>query len=171
MEVLGAGGSSSRSIARVGTSFAIGHYTVEKPLVYVAAAVGGSAPPARMLLGTLFLEHFVVTFDARNNRVQLARESNAPITPPSVRILGLGLGRKDRAMEVWSVYPESHAASLGIIEGSLVHQINGKPAGDVYHTNDWYELLRSADTVKLLYSLPGSDKKQTADVRIAELLQ
>lgn len=123
-----------------------------------------------MVLGTLLLEHFVVTFDIRNNRVRFARESNAPITPPSVRLLGLGLKRKGLAMEVWSVYPESHAASLGITEGSLVHEINGKPARDLYHTNEWSELLQSAEKVKLRYSLPGSDKKQMADVRIVELL-
>ena len=73
-------------------------------------------------------------------------------------------------MQVWSVYSESHAASLGITEGSLVHEINGKPAKDLYHTNEWSRLLQSADTIKLGYSLPGSNEKQVADVRIVELL-
>lgn len=170
LQSLAVGGSSRRSIARLRTSFAFGHYTVEKPLVSFAGAGGGPVLGTGMVLGTLLLEHFVVTFDARNNRVRLTRESNAPITPPSVRLLGLGLRRKGQAMEVWSVYPQSHAASLGITEGSLVHEINGKPARDVYHTSKWSELLQSAEKASLSYSLPGSDKKQTADVRIVELL-
>ena len=73
-------------------------------------------------------------------------------------------------MEVWSVYPGSGAASLGITESSIVHEINGKPAKDFYHTNEWSEWLQSAEKAELVYSLPGSDRKQMADVRIVELL-
>lgn len=170
LKSLAVGGSSRRSIARVGTSFELGHYTIEKPLVSVAGAGGGPVLGTGMVLGTLLLEHFVVTFDVRNNRVRFARESNAPITPPSVRLLGLGLRRKGQDMEVWAVCPGSHAASLGITEGSLVHELNGKPARDLYHTNEWSELLQTAETVKLLYSPSGSDKKQMVDVQIVELL-
>lgn len=167
---LAVGGSSRRSVARVETSITFGHYTVEKPLVSFAEAGGGPVLGTGMVLGTLLLEHFVVTFDARNNRVRFARESNAPIAPPSMRLLGLSLKRKGQAMEVWAVYPESHAAALGITEGSLVHELNGKPASTLYHTNEWSEFLQSSETVRLSYSLPGSDKKQMADVRIVELL-
>ncbi len=170
LKALAVGGSSRRSIARVGTSFALGHYTVEKPLVSFAGEGGGPVLGTGMVLGTLLLEHFVVTFDARNNRVRFARESNAPITPPSIRLLGLGLKRKGRAMEVWSVYPESHAGSLGITEGSLVHEINGKPAIDLYQASAWSDLLQSSEEVTVRYSPPGSDKKQLVDVRIHELL-
>ena len=73
-------------------------------------------------------------------------------------------------MEVWSVYPESHAGSLGITEGSLVYEINGKPAIDLYQANEWSDLLQSSEKVALRYSLQGSDVKQTADVRVFELL-
>lgn len=171
LKALSAGGSSRGSLARLGTSFSFGHYTVETPIVSLKGERGGPVLGTGMVLGTLLLEHFVVTFDARNSRVRFARESNAPITPPGVRLLGLGLRQKGGAMEVWSVFPESHAASLGITEGSLVHEINGTPARDLYHANKWPELIQSAETVSLRYSLPGSDKKQLADVRIFDLLK
>ncbi len=170
LKSLAVGGSSRRSIARLGTSIAFGHYTVNKPLVSLQGVDGDPILGTGLVLGTLLLEHFEVTFDVRNSLVRFARESNTPITPPSVRMLGLGLRRKGQAMEVWSVYPESHAASLGIIEGSLVHELNGRPARELYHANEWRELLRSAETVKLRYSLPESNQSQTADVRIVDLL-
>lgn len=172
LKALSVGGSGGReaSIVRLGISIPFGNCTVEKPIVRLTAGSGSPGMWEGMILGTLLLDHFVVTFDARNNRVRFARESSAPIIPPSVRLLGLGMIRKGFALEVWSVYPESHAGSLGITEGSLVYEINGKPAIDLYQANEWSDLLQSSEKVTLRYSLPGSDKKQTADVRIFELL-
>lgn len=172
MKGLSAGGSGGReaNIVRLGTSIPFGNCTVEKPVVRLTDESDSPGMWGGMIIGTLLLEHFVVTFDARNNRVRFARESSAPIVPPSVRLLGLNLIRKGRAMEVWSVYPESHAGSLGITEGSLVYEINGKPAIDLYQANEWSDLLQSSEKVTLRYSLLGSDVKQTADVRILELL-
>jgi len=168
---LSVGGSGGRAkIARVGTSIQLGNCTVEKPIVSMAARGTGPVLGTGMVLGTLLLEHFVVTFDIQNNRVRFARESNETITPPGQRLLGISLQRKGSSMEVRSVYPESSAALLGITEGSIIHEINGKPAGDVYHANAFYDWLQSSETVKLQYSMPGSDKIQVADVKIVELL-
>lgn len=170
MRGLSAGGPLDRQIARLGTTLALGQYTVKNPLVSFLGGSGGVQLGSGRVLGTLLLEHFVVTFDARNNRVRLARESTAPIIPPSVRLLGIGLKRKGESMEVWAVHPDSHASSLGITEGSVVHEINGKPAVKFYGTSEWDELIRSADTVKLRYSLRGTEKARTVDVEILELL-
>ena len=171
MRGLAVGGlGGERQIARLDTIFALGHYTVEKPLVSFDSQDGGPRLGTGMVLGTLLLEHFVVTFDARKNRVRLARESKAPITPPNVRTVGLGLKRKGKSMEVCAVHPHTHASSLGIIEGSLVYEINGQPAVDLYGTKEWDELIRSADTVRLRYSRGGSGLAKEVEVRVMDWL-
>ena len=68
------------------------------------------------------------------------------------------------------MHPVSHARSLGIANGDVIHEINGKAVGGLYGTSEWYELLQSADTVKLRYSPRGTETPRTVDVEVLELL-
>ena len=123
-----------------------------------------------MMLGSRLLEHFVVTFDAQNSVVRLARSSSAPMTPPAMRESGIRLRKHGQHMEVWDVHPASQAKSLGIEEGDVIHEINGQPAGRLYGTRKWEELLQSADKLKLRYSPRGTETVRTAEVQVLELL-
>lgn len=164
------GGSRRQQVARMSTPFRFGHYAVDHPIVNLNDKSTGAPLGTGMVLGTMFLEHFVVTFDAQNNLVRLARSSSAPITPPALRVLGFTLRKHDQQMEVWDVHPASHARSLGIAEGDVIHDINGKAAGGLYGTSEWYELLQSADKVKLRYTPRGTEMARTVDVEVLELL-
>ncbi len=152
------------------SAFGFGQYAVEHPIVFLTDESAGASLGTGMVLGTMFLENFVVTFDAQNNLVRLTRSSSAPITPPAVRILGISLRKHDQQMEVWDVHPASHAKSLGIVEGDVIHEINGKAVGGFYGTSDWHELFQSADKVKLRYSPRGTETARTVDVEVLELL-
>lgn len=164
------GGSSRRQVARMSASFRFGQYAVDHPIVVLNDNNTGSLLGTGMVLGTLVLEHFLVTFDAQNNLVRLARSSLTPITPPPLRTLGISLGTHGQDMEVWDVNPGSHAESLGFVNGDVIHEINGMAVGGFYGTSEWYELLQSADTVKLLYSPGGTETARTVDVEVLELL-
>ena len=164
------GGSRRQQLGRLSTTFRIGQYTVDRPIVSLSEDSAGTAIGTGMVLGTKVLENFVVTFDAKNNLVQLSRSSTAPITAPALRVLGMSLRKKDHQMEVWDVYAASHAKSLGIESGDVIHEINGKPAVDLYGTTEWYDLLQSADKVKVRYSPRGTEAARTVDVEVLELL-
>ena len=164
------GGSRRQQVARMSTAIRFGQYAVDHPIVFLNDKSTGASLGTGMVLGTMTLDHFVVTFDAQNNLVQLARSSSAPITPPALRGLGISLRTHDQQMEVWDVHPASHARSLGIANGDVIHEINGKAVGGLYGTSEWYELLQSADTVKLRYSPRGTETARTVDVEVLELL-
>ena len=164
------GGSRRQQVARLSTAFRFGQYAVDHPIAFLTDESTGASLGTGMVLGTMFLEHFVVTFDPQNNLVRLARSSSAPITPPALRVLGISLRNLGRQMEVWDVHPASHARSLGIVNGDVIHEINGKAAGGLYGTGGWYELLQSTDRVKLRYSPRGTETARTVEVKVLELL-
>ena len=156
--------STRSKVARADAAFSIGRYTVEQPILRLMDQRGGA------VVGTLFLEHFVVTFDQRNKQVRFDRNSDVPITPPPMRGLGLGLKSEGGRLKVWDVHPESHAASVGITVGDIVLAFNGRPAQDIYDTSDWYALLQSAKTVKVRYARHGREAARDVEVRVLELL-
>ena len=69
---------------------------------------------AQTMIGTMFLENFVVTIDGTNNRIRLASNGDGPLTPPALRYLGVALRQIGDEMEIWSVHPDSHAEELGL---------------------------------------------------------
>ena len=164
------GGSARRRVARMGSAFRFGQYTVEHPIVVVSDENTCATLGTGMVLGSRLLEHFVVTFDAQNSVVRLARSSSAPITPPAMRELGVSLRKRGQQMEVWDVHPASQAKLLGIAEGDVIHEINGQPAGLLYGTSKWHHLLQSADKLKLRYSPHGTEATRTITVQVLELL-
>lgn len=164
------GGSARLQLARLRDTAGLGQYSVRRPICFLSDENTGATMGTEMALGTLILEHFAVTFDARNNVVRFARDSLEPITPPAMRELGISLRMKDGRFEVWDVHPESHASSLGIIEGDIVHTINGRAAKDIYETEGWDALLQSANTVKLSFSTHDSESVRNVDVEILEML-
>jgi len=164
------GGSRRQKVGRMSTAIRFGQYAVDRPIVYLGDDSTGAMLGTGMVLGTKVLANFVVTFDAQNNRVRLARPSSEPITPPALRVLGISLRKQGQQMEVWDVHPASHAKSLGITNGDMIHEINGKAVGGLYGTSEWYELLRSADMVELRYSPRGTETARTVKIRVLELL-
>ena len=89
------GGAIRQRIARVASAISIGRYSVNRPVAQIQPQGGESPMPARRVVGTSFLEHFVVTIDGTNNRIQLANGPEAPMTPPAVRYLGMSLKQID----------------------------------------------------------------------------
>lgn len=167
---LAVGGSMRQRIARVASVISIGRYSVNRPVVQIQPEGGDSPMPARKVVGTSFLEHFVVTIDGTNNRIQLANGPEAPMTPPAVRYLGLGLKQVGQQMEIWAVHPDSNAKTLGLSEGDRIHAFNGRPAAKLYRSDQWRKLLRTADTITVTYAPGGSGPTRDVELRILELL-
>lgn len=57
------GGSARLRVARMGSTFRLGQYAVEHPIVVVNDESTGAKLGTGMVLGARLLEHFVVTFD------------------------------------------------------------------------------------------------------------
>jgi predicted aspartyl protease len=167
---LSVGGAVRQQIARLASPISLGRYTVTQPVVRTHAEGGPSPLATRKVLGTYFLEHFVVTIDGPNERIRLADGPDGPITPPAVRSLGVDLKQTGREMEVWSVHPGSHAEAIGLEVGDRIRTIDGRPAVQTYRSPEWRELLRTKDTVTLGYAPGGSAPVREVEVRVLELL-
>jgi C-terminal processing protease CtpA/Prc len=164
------GGSIRRQIARVATPVSVGKYTVDRPVMFMHPEGGGSLLSTRKVVGSSFLQHFVVTFDGINSRVQLASGPDEPISPPAVRWLGLSLKQVGEQMEVWAVHPDSPAEALGLGEGDRIHAFDGRPAAETFRSPRWRAFLQTADTVTVTYAPSGSGPTRDVELRVVELL-
>jgi hypothetical protein len=100
----------------------VGPATLERPVVRVSDGT--------RLLGSTVLEHFVLTFDARNRRVRMVPGSDAPIRFEPVRGIGLAIHPREGVAEVIAVFPGSPAEGVGIRVGDRITTINGVPIAD-----------------------------------------
>ena len=162
---MSAAGLIPSKVLRIDNTISAGDFTVYQPVVRVM-----SENMNANVVGTLFLENFKVTFDAKNKRIQLAGSQEKPLTPQSLRSLGMGLKNKGDNMVVWYVLPESHASKLGIQTDDLVLAVNGKPVQQVFEATDWETILQSNDKLSVQYKSKGDQLAKTANLSIMEIL-
>lgn len=139
------------SIGRLAGQLQIGEHRVEKPL----AAVGFGDR-----IGGKLLEHFAVTFDTAQNRVQFLRDNPNAVRAPAIRALGFWLERRDQCALVTAVEEGTPAAAAGIREGDRLLAVNGRPIQEInsrvgeelMEKNAWLHLTlqkASGDTVEM----------------------
>lgn len=165
---LSAGGPVMMQSARVATPISLGQYSVSAPIVRIQE--DGSSSMPRYIVGTSFLEHFAVTFDGSNSRVQFAHGPEGAITAPALRYVGMGMKQVGEQLEVWAVHPKSHAKEIGISVGDLVYTINGISAAEFYRSHKGQKLLTSTETITVTYAPRGSVETREVELRTLELL-
>lgn len=119
----------------------VGRFAAPKPIVSLSSG-------SDFVLGTEFLRHFRVSFDASNRRVLLEREGDGPIHCESVRVTGTGLAKTEHGWTVVCIVPGLPAEETGLREGDIVETIQGRPADEV-SLEDRRALLREQDFIHL----------------------
>ena len=81
-------------------------------------------------IGRKILEHFVVSFDLRNHRVQFMRGERYPINLSPRPRFGIDLLRQGSNLRVIAIFPDSAIAQSSVIKlGDKISAINGRPIG------------------------------------------
>ena len=159
---LSVGKSRESKVARIKASLEIGENLVKDPIVRL---IGED-----YMVGTLFLENFVVTFDGNNKRVRLTRSAKKPLQQPAWRDLGFGLKRDGHQMVIWYVHPESHAAKLDLEVNDVVLEINGKPAVEVYETRELLDAIQTEASIPVRFKSKDGNKTNTVKVNVLEVI-
>ena len=104
------------------SSLQVGSHEFKDPLVYFVR------PFDTANLGSKALQNFKLTFDMRNSRVKIAKETEGPIPPDNVYRVGIRMGNAEGGVRVDEVTTGSAAELGGFKAGDLIVSINGRDA-------------------------------------------
>ncbi len=159
---LSVGKAVPMQVARIESLLEIGRYPIRNPIVRLTE---------ENIIGTLFLENFVVSLDGKNHRIRLARDNDEPLVQPAERHVGFGLKREGQRMVVWFVHPDSHAASVGLNVDDTVIELDGRPAIDVYDTREWVDQVQDSDKILVHFQSTKKATSKTVEIEVLEILK
>ncbi len=159
-----AAGLFPEQTARLQNPISLGKNSVAWPTVRISTGSLSSR-----VVGSLFLEHFAVTFDAANNRVKFDGTETRLESPP-LRSAGFGLEQEGDQMRVVWVDPLSSAAESELAAGHLVLEINDQPAADFYGTPEWSRVIRDNATLALRFRTADDPAVKQATIDVREIL-
>lgn len=106
-----------RRMARLSGSVPVGGITFVEPVL--------EEVPGTQLMGGQVLQHFVMTLDQRNRRLQLKPIGAAEQPPQPQFELGMAYRPTDRGLAVTNVYADTPAQAAGLEAGDVLVEING----------------------------------------------
>ena len=139
-------------IGRLAGSLTLGSIQQVEPI-----AVISSGPPS---IGLRSLERFCVIFHQSENRVWLCGPDSAPIMPTSERTSGLSLYADPGGWRIAGVIPGSPAAAAHLTAGSLVTQIENKPAA-TWTRDQLEQWIESHATIALVVTEQSGERALT----------
>jgi hypothetical protein len=151
-------GTIPRRMARLGGDLRIGRYTVQRPLVMIAAPPPGLSVDG--LIGIHSLKYFRVALDQRTHRVQFARP--APTIPPAPgwwdRGITVRYGRGP--LQVLAVVPDTPGARAALAEGDVILEANDRSTAG-FAPSDWEPLAQSKTPLRLVVEHNGARRSVT----------
>jgi hypothetical protein len=123
--------SERERLARVRGELRVGPFAVPDPVVSLRPRAGGHGS-----IGSDFLRHFRVTFDASKRWMLLEGGSRGPIGADPVRTTGVVFRVAGGAWCVVDVIPESSAATEGVAVDDEIVSVNGRPTSEL-EAADW----------------------------------
>lgn len=125
--------------ARADGELTFGAIRVREPLVNYSGV--------RSVVGCDVLRNFVVTLDARNQRIAFKGPDKAVEIPPRIHA-GFGTKYAEGQRRVRWVLPKSAAARAGVQEGDIIATVDGKPCTSM-DRGAWRKRLETPGKLKL----------------------
>ncbi len=102
---------------RAASDLTFGKHRVEKPIISVI--------PNEKIFTAQLMQHYQISFDQKNKRIELISKTDSPIQSVSQSRRGALIAPIDGKLKVLDVSPESPAAKAGVKTGDIVSAING----------------------------------------------
>jgi len=145
-------GTIPRRMARLATDIRLGRYTIERPLVMMAAPPPGLS--ADGLIGIHTLKYFRIALDQRTHRVRLTRSAQRVPPPRGWWDRGISVRYGRGPLQVSAVVPDTPGARSGLSEGDIIREANGRSTL-AFAPSDWEPLAQSDSPLRLLVEHNG----------------
>jgi len=145
--------------ARLSGTATIGPHVLDQPIIRSA---GNSS-----LLGVKILRNFVLTYDRKNDLIQLEREDETPLTSLPSRSTGIGLRRGTSAWSIWKILPFASEQAQELRPGDIVTEIANRSVED-FDCESFSQLLNTSNEIKI--EIERNAERQTLTLPVIEIV-